>query len=76
MIKWLDRLFREYPATEYYDKDGLEFQYTPQAIYPDVVRVFYNGRSLFQYYWINGVDAPLHSRLRAWHELFKEHQNA
>ena len=76
MIKWLRRIFNEYPDPADYSEEGLEFQYTAQAIYPDVVRVFFNGRALFQYYWINGMDAPLHSRLRAWHKLFEEHQNA
>lgn len=74
--KRLDEFFNRYPEPDKYDKKTLDFHYINQAIFPDVVKVFSDGRYIFCFFWINGVEAYPASRLGRWYRLWKDWDNA
>lgn len=50
--------------------DKIEFHYISRSTLPDIVQVWLNGKHIYQYDWISGVEAYPLSKLGKLHDEY------
>lgn len=69
MLKWLHSFFAPISFILKYP-DEISFHYVTHSYDPDEIQVYYGGRRIYSYWWIDGQRAYEKTRLYKIHRLF------